>query len=425
MRALPASPEAVAAYLEHKAARGRSGRAADRGQETGWSAPTLVGAARAISRAHTELGYTDPTQHPLVTTTLDRLRRECPAGTEARTPIRAPEVARLREVPAPSPGHGVLVTRLALLLAGVLPDVDPGRLAYQVAAAGRDMSIKCDAEFVIVHLPAYSHAGWGASARDVEVRHEPQLGAVGCAHCVALMLDEAAEPGDGATGTGSVAQAANHVRERWRGAAARAGYARDLVVPDHVGDLVRLSIHLDIRLVAFVEQHAAQAYMRSTSMRVSEVIELDMSDLTRVPEGVATTIRRRKNDRRSRGHEVGISAAAAPRAIVVIALWLWLRGSGPGPVFPGHGARVEHRHKSTVEARLAKLAAAAGVSPDRLGPHGFRSGGICDALDAGASFFLLAKRVGITEQVMYDSYYSLPDPFVDNIAAQSGLEEDA
>ena len=415
LESLPAHPDTVSAYLEHQALHGRSGRLADRGQPTGWSAPTIKGAARAISDRHSREGYPDPTAQSDVKDTVERLARIRPNGTESRNPIRADHVKQLRSLPPPDPSVAVSVTRLAMMVAGG-HGANPEAVAWQTVAACASGSIRMTGEDVSVVMPAYPPRS--APQLHLHLAHRADLGETGCDHCVAA--DVARSVADGEWVDAGIDREVHNLRRRWRRASVRCQLGDKFAAPRSEPERLRLSIHMDRRLVAYFEQHAAQAILRSTQIRVSELVELDLADVVTESAGRKVTVRRRKNDQTGNGHTIGIAADGASGALAMIGTWCWLRGPAPGALFPGSGG-ADHRHPTTIEARLRANAEAVGLGLDRIGPHGFRSGGIIDLLEAGQSFFLVAKQVGITEQVMFDHYLRQPEPFSASISHELGL----
>ena len=415
LMACPAIPDTVIAFITDMALYGCSGRSADRGELSGWSASSLRAAVDAISRLHREAGWPDPLDDWGVGEVLDRALRAAPTKSETRSAIRSPEILRLRSVTAPVPPLDVQLARVALFAAGELAD-DPARIVHQLVIAAEARSWQTEGDgLVVLSLPAYSHAGWQAHPHELAFRHHETPLPVLCSHCAVVAL--ARDLGlDDLTRTGR-SQRASHVRDVWSRAARRAGWPLGLYVPGDP-DLGRLAIHLDYRLVTWIEQHAVQALLRATAMRVSEVISLTTDDVLHEDAGYIIHVRRRKNDPLGIGLDLGISAEASPGACAALELWLWVRGTHLGPLFPGRLGG--HRSADAVRSRLGTMAAAAGLEIEHLGPHGFRRGYITDIGRTGVSIYRIAQRVGVGAQSAYD-YVEADRPYERSIAEELGL----
>lgn len=129
------------------------------------------------------------------------------------------------------------------------------------------------------------------------------------------------------------------------------------------------------------------------ALRRSEVVGLDVEDLTFMDEGLVILIRRSKTDQEGHGHRVAVGYGTNPTTCPVTATRRWLATANikTGPVFrqvDRHGHVREARLRPRAVARIVKrLGAEVGLDPDRLGGHSLRAG-----------FATSAARVGIAER---------------------------
>ena len=134
------------------------------------------------------------------------------------------------------------------------------------------------------------------------------------------------------------------------------------------------------------------------AMRRSELVALDLADLTVTDSGLKVLIRFSKTDQAGAGEEVGIHRSADPKLCPVQALqaWLALRGQEPGALFHQitRGGRVRpFRLSDRGVARAVKTAAVtAGLNPERYAGHSLRAGLATSASNAGADLMQIMNQ---------------------------------
>ncbi len=158
------------------------------------------------------------------------------------------------------------------------------------------------------------------------------------------------------------------------------------------------SARLDARDTALI------AVFLSTGLRVSEVSEIDMGDLTISPDGGASFSVRSKGGRR-RG------VWLAPSATELLAAWLKVRGDHPGAVFDSTARPGKALTPYGVSQLLERRARAAGIS-ERFTSHDMRRTFATRALRDGVDPFTLQRLLGhvnVQTTLIYDRRTELED----------------
>jgi integrase len=134
------------------------------------------------------------------------------------------------------------------------------------------------------------------------------------------------------------------------------------------------------------------------ALRRSELVALDVTDLTWEPEGVRIHVRRSKTDQEGQGRHIGIPYAGDPSRCAVRALQAWLQHVPvAGPVFVrlDRGAdRATRLGDRTVANIIKGLAEKAGLDPTRFSGHSLRSGFVTAAARAGRSEAAIMRQTG-------------------------------
>lgn len=121
------------------------------------------------------------------------------------------------------------------------------------------------------------------------------------------------------------------------------------------------------------------------AFRRSELVTLDVADLTWSPEGLAVTLRRSKTDQDGEGRVVGI-----PRGIATVAVEQWIAGRTAGRVFPITAGMV---------GRIVKR-----LLGDEYSAHGLRSGFCTAAALAGKDALAIQRQTGHKSLVQLAKY---------------------
>ena len=119
------------------------------------------------------------------------------------------------------------------------------------------------------------------------------------------------------------------------------------------------------------------------ALRRSELVSIDVEDLTFSADGIRLHIRKSKTDQEGAGQVIGISFGGALCPVRALEAWLQASGITTGPVFRGvtrHGHVQADRLTDQVVASVVKASsAAAGLDPRRYAGHSLRAGLVTQA----------------------------------------------
>jgi integrase len=128
----------------------------------------------------------------------------------------------------------------------------------------------------------------------------------------------------------------------------------------------------------------------AAALRRSELVALNVADLTFRREGLVVMIRRSKTDQEGEGVELGIPKGRNRELCPVRAVEAWIKAAGleAGPLFRpvDQAGRVspERLRDFTVVRVVKRLVEAIGLDPDDYGGHSLRAGLATAAAQAGA-----------------------------------------
>jgi integrase len=117
----------------------------------------------------------------------------------------------------------------------------------------------------------------------------------------------------------------------------------------------------------------------SLGLRRSELVAIEIKDLSPSPDGMTVRIARSKTDQQGRGTSLLLAYAKSPNPCPVRALRAWLDGSGitDGPVFRRlrrAGTIGKPLAPQAVALIIKRRATAAGLDPKEFAGHSLRSG---------------------------------------------------
>lgn len=179
------------------------------------------------------------------------------------------------------------------------------------------------------------------------------------------------------------------VRMVWRGVRRRLGVAPTEKAPISPADVRRFVRDAPDDLRG-LRDRAILLLGFASACRRSELVALDVEDLTFVENGLEVRVRRAKADQEGRGVTKIVCFGSDPSTCPVRAVKRWLTSAAvtTGPLFRDvcGGAVGSARLDARVVARIAKRAAASnGLDAKDYGGHSLRSGFVTVALKNGAS----------------------------------------
>jgi integrase len=214
---------------------------------------------------------------------------------------------------------------------------------------------------------------------------------------------------------------AAEVQEVRRGIRRSLGVAPAQKAPVLVSDLKAMLKALPDALVG-LRDRALLLVGFSGAFRRSELIALDVADLSFTDDGLEITLRRSKTDQESEGRKVGIPFGSTPETCPVRSLRAWLEASAAteGPVFrevTRHGRSKGRLTAQSVALAVKRAAHAAGLDPVRFSGHSLRAGLATSAARAGKSERAIMAQTGHRSEKMVRRYIRDASLFTDNAAA--------
>jgi site-specific recombinase XerD len=131
------------------------------------------------------------------------------------------------------------------------------------------------------------------------------------------------------------------------------------------------------------------------AFRRSELVALQIADLTEVPDGLRVRISRSKTDQDGEGQEIAIPRGYRLRPVEAVQTWLAAAAIDTGPVFRPvlKGGRLQPETLSAFSVALIvkRYAERAGLDPAVYSGHSLRSGFLTSAAESGASIFKMVE----------------------------------
>ena len=144
------------------------------------------------------------------------------------------------------------------------------------------------------------------------------------------------------------------------------------------------------------------------AFRRSELVALNVADLTFHDAGLTVLLRRSKTDQEGKGREIGITYASSLAVCPVrsVRAWLDLIGATEGPVFCAldrrrYGARLTGHAVAEI---VKKRARAAGLDAAKFSGHSLRAGFATSAAKAGKSERAIMAQTGHKSSAMLARY---------------------
>ena len=216
------------------------------------------------------------------------------------------------------------------------------------------------------------------------------------------------------------------VRQVLRGIRRTKGTAPVQKAPAKTGTLLRMLATCPDNLLG-ARDRALLLLGYAGAFRRSELVALDLENLSFTDEGVLVSVIRSKTDQEGRGRTVGIPYGSSPQSCPVRNLKHWLEVSRieTGPLF-----RAVSRHAQLANARLSEKAVAlvikravgkAGLDESKFSGHSLRAGHATQAAANGASDRAIMGQTGHRSRAMVDRYVRGGRVFAENSAMNLGL----
>lgn len=170
------------------------------------------------------------------------------------------------------------------------------------------------------------------------------------------------------------------------------------------------------------------------AFRRSELVSLNVGDLTLDSKGWVVTLRRSKTDQEGKGTKRGLPYAAEPAVCPVRTVQAWLdvrqRAGVPDTADSPLFLRVDNLHDYIIDARLTgqvvtrivkQAAEAAGLNVEDFSAHSLRAGFVTTAARAGKSVHSIKRQTGHNSIGMIDRYVRDATVFDDNAATGLGV----
>jgi len=216
------------------------------------------------------------------------------------------------------------------------------------------------------------------------------------------------------------------VRTVWRGIRRTVGTAYSQKSPATV-EVVRSMVAGLPPTVAGIRDRAVILLGFAGAFRRSELVALDVEDLSFGPEGVTVTIRRSKTDQEGEGRKVGIPFGKKMQTCPVRALTAWMKEAGitTGPIFRAvtqRGNIAAGRLTDRAVALIVKKAAEeVGFDPSTFAGHSLRAGLATSAAACGVAERDIMAQTGHTSEKMVRRYIRNGSIYRNNAAGAVGL----
>lgn len=212
------------------------------------------------------------------------------------------------------------------------------------------------------------------------------------------------------------------VRLVWKGIRRTYGAPARQKAPVNVVDLIRMVDALDPG-TGGIRDRALLLLGFAGALRRSELVALDVEDLTPSSDGYALLVRRSKSDAVGDGHRIGIPNGRRPETCPVRALRAWIDHAAvqTGPLFrpvDRHGRIQPTRLGARAVAEVVKRAAQrVGLDPAGVSGHSLRAGLATEAVRAGLSERAIMAQTRHISVVTFRGYVRTGSLFLDNPAA--------
>lgn len=162
------------------------------------------------------------------------------------------------------------------------------------------------------------------------------------------------------------------------------------------------------------------------ALRRSELVSLDLKDVSKTRDGLILHLNRSKTDQKGEGQDVALPFGSNPLTCPVRSLedWLTVSGISEGPLFrriDRHGNILGRLTPQSVRLVVRKSCEAIGMDSERYGAHSLRSGFCSTAAKAGKAEHQIMKQTRHKRSDSLQRYIKKANLFDDNAASGIGL----
>ncbi len=161
------------------------------------------------------------------------------------------------------------------------------------------------------------------------------------------------------------------------------------------------------------------------AFRRSELVAINVEDLSFTTEGLIVTVRRSKTDQEGAGRKIGIPYGGHPETCPVRCVKRWIEAAAitEGPLLHDvRGEKLRGRLSDRTVARVVQHhARAVGLEAGRFGGHSLRAGLATAAAKAGKPTHVIMKQTGHRSDAILRGYIRDGTLFEQNAAAGIGL----
>ena len=155
----------------------------------------------------------------------------------------------------------------------------------------------------------------------------------------------------------------------------------------------------------------------AAALRRSEIVALNVADVTRHPKGLVLRIRKSKTDQAGEGMIKAIPHGKRLKVIVALDAWMKAAKITSGPLFRsarGFTIGTERLRDQQVARMIKSRMRKAGLDSRSFSGHSLRSGFITSAAEAGASLQSIADVAGHAKLDTTRGYMQVADAFADH-----------
>ena len=213
----------------------------------------------------------------------------------------------------------------------------------------------------------------------------------------------------------------------WRGICRKYGSEAKHTVPTRTEEVRRMVAGLDPERLIGVRDRALLVLGLAGALRRSELVALDVPDVTEVPDGLKVRLRWSKTGQEGQGVTIGLPWGSEAMTCPVRSYRAWLEASGipVGPLFrpvtKGGALGLRRLSASAVAAVVKRSAGRVGLDPENLAAHSLRAGMITSAAEVGVHERDIMRHSRHKSIPVMRRYIEDATLFQDNAAARIGL----